>query len=483
MKQLNDIEDDELLQFAYPTTNATIIKVVGVGGGGGNAVTHMYREGIKDVTFVLCNTDNQALLRSEVPIKLQLGKNTTGGLGSGNKPKKAKMAAEESIEDLKKMFDDGTRMAFITAGMGGGTGTGAAPTVAKVAKDMGILTVGIVTIPFLFEGIKKIIQALNGVEEIAKYVDALLVINNERLRDVYSDLTVPTAFEKADDTLTVAAKSISEIITISGYINLDFADVQTTLKDGGVAIMSSGLGKGENRVSLAIENALHSPLLNNNDIHNAKKILLNVTFGNVYPLLMEEMNYIHDFMAKIDPDIEVIWGTALDDSLEENVKITILATGFGIENVISHTEIIEQQQIYEEEEAAKKRIQAETIEAERDVKRIADIKRAEDYYGPDFTIKMGQSSIPQPFIFKTIKSMDDNETIEALIAHPAYNRNPRIMVELATKAMARRSNYSEEILYKEEILSQEEIPNEEKIPDEEDNSTSRESDLQQYFFS
>ncbi|GHU62385.1 cell division protein FtsZ [Bacteroidia bacterium] len=443
----NDIEDDELLQFAYPTMKATIIKVVGVGGGGGNAVTHMYKEGIKDVSFVLCNTDNQALLKSEVPNKLQLGKKTTGGLGAGNKPDKAEKAAEESIEDLKKMFNDGTRMAFITAGMGGGTGTGAAPIVARVAKEMDILTVGIVTIPFLFEGIKKIIQALKGVEEIAKSVDALLVINNERLRDIYADLTVPSAFEKADDTLTVAAKSISEIITVSGYINLDFADVQTTLKDGGVAIMSSGLGKGENRVAIAIENALHSPLLNNNDIQNAKKILLNITFGNVHPLLMDEMNYVNDFMAKINPEIDLIFGTASDDSLDENVKITILATGFGIDDVISNSE----RQFYEDEEAERIRIQKVEEEAKREAKRIADYKRAEEIYGKDFWIKTGKSSRPKPFVFKTIKSMDDNETIEALIAHPAYNRNPRIMVDLAKKAVARRDSYSEEVLQEEAI--------------------------------
>lgn len=226
-----------ILDFGEPEKENSIIKVIGVGGGGGNAVNHMYREGIHDVTFVLCNTDNQALNDSPVPVHLQLGKE---GLGAGNKPAKARQAAEETLEDIKNMLNDGTKMAFITAGMGGGTGTGAAPVIARVSKELGILTVGIVTIPFRFEGPKKIDQALDGVEEMSKHVDALLVINNERLRQIYPDLAVLDAFGKADDTLSVAAKSIAEIITVHGLINLDFNDVKTVLKDGGVAIMSTG---------------------------------------------------------------------------------------------------------------------------------------------------------------------------------------------------------------------------------------------------
>ena len=218
------------------------------------------------------------------------------------------MAAEESLDDLRGMLNDGTKMVFITAGMGGGTGTGAAPVIARIAKDMGILTVGIVTIPFLFEGERKIIQALNGVEEIAKNVDALLVINNERLREIYSDLSVMNAFGKADDTLTIAAKSIAEIITLPGIINLDFADVNTTMKDGGVALMSNGFGEGEGRVRQAVEDALNSPLLSNNDVKNAKKILFNVYFSEEAELRMEEMNDVHNFMSEFNRDIEVIWG-------------------------------------------------------------------------------------------------------------------------------------------------------------------------------
>ena len=293
------MDNNILLDFGEPEKENSIIKVIGVGGGGGNAVNHMYREGIHDVTFVLCNTDAQALNDSPVPVHLQLGKE---GLGAGNRPAKARAAAEESEEDIKKVLNDGTRMAFITAGMGGGTGTGAAPVIARVSKELGILTVGIVTIPFRFEGDRKIDQALDGVEEMSKHVDALLVINNERLREIYPELTVLDAFGKADDTLSVAAKSIAEIITVHGLINLDFNDVKTVLKDGGVAIMSTGYGEGEGRVRKAIDDALNSPLLNENDVFNSKKILLSISFSGgkdgKESLMMEEMNDVNDFMAR-----------------------------------------------------------------------------------------------------------------------------------------------------------------------------------------
>ena len=334
-----DNNNNMMVDFCTPEKeNNTIIKVIGVGGGGGNAVNHMYREGIHDVSFVLCNTDNQALNDSPVPVLLQLG---TEGLGAGNKPAKARQAAEESLDAIKQMLTDGTRMTFITAGMGGGTGTGAAPVIARVSKELGILTVGIVTIPFRFEGKRKIDQALDGVEEMAKHVDALLVINNERLRKIYPDLTVLDAFGKADDTLSVAAKSIAEIITNHGLINLDFNDVKTVLKDGGVAIMSTGYGEGEGRVKQAIADALNSPLLNDNDVFNAKKILLSINFSkdsnndtpNSGGLMMEEMNEVNDFMEQFGSDFEIKWGIGLDPDLGNKVKVTILATGFGIENV------------------------------------------------------------------------------------------------------------------------------------------------------
>jgi len=431
--------EDSILTFAYPTQRPSIIKVIGVGGGGGNAVTHMYKEGIQDVTFALCNTDQQALIESQVPVKIQLGKLITEGLGAGNKPEVAKSAAEESIKDIQELLGDGTKMVFITAGMGGGTGTGAAPIVSKIAKGMNILTIGIVTIPFIFEGEKKIIQALTGVEEISKNVDALLVINNERLRDIYTDLTLFNAFKKADDTLAVAAKSIAEIITLPGHVNLDFADVNTILRNGGVAIMSSGIGEGENRVTLAIENALNSPLLNNNDVFNAKKILLNISSSSVKPIEMPEMNEVHDFMAKFGKDIEVIWGAAIDDSLGDTAKITVLATGFGIDNIpmMADKRRIEVEYATEEEkkrldEEEKKRLDEE---AEKEEKARQDARLIGKYYGSDMLKKIGTTTRPKPFVF-TIAQMDDNDIIDAVINHPAYNRDTKIITKIIEEKQA-----------------------------------------------
>ena len=325
----------DILDFGDGDVADSIIKVIGVGGGGGNAVNHMYREGIHDVTFVLCNTDAQALNDSPVPVHLQLGDE---GLGAGNRPERARQAAEDTSEDIKNMLNDGTKMAFITAGMGGGTGTGAAPVIARISKELGILTVGIVTIPFRFEGAKKIDQALDGVEEMAKHVDALLVINNERLREIYPELSLLNGFRKADDTLSVAAKSIAEIITVHGIMNLDFNDVKTVLKDGGVAIMSTGYGEGEGRVKQAIEDALNSPLLNDNDVYKSKKILLSINFNSDDKdnpgLTMEEMGDVTEFMNHFSADFELKWGLAIDPELDKKVKVTILATGFGIEDVV-----------------------------------------------------------------------------------------------------------------------------------------------------
>ena len=323
-------EENNIMPFDFPSPTSCIIKVIGVGGGGGNAVNHMYKEGIHDVAFVVCNTDSKALEESPVPVKLQLGHE---GLGAGNRPAKAREATEESLEEVQNMLNDGTKMVFITAGMGGGTGTGAAPLIAKVAKEMDILTVGIVTIPFRWEGDKKIDQALDGVEEISKNVDALLLINNERLSEIYSDLSLDDAFDRADDTLSVAAKSIAEIITMRGKVNLDFNDVKTVLKDGGVAIMSTGYGEGENRVSTAIQNAQHSPLLNNNDIFKSKKVLLNISYSSDKKLMMSEMDEVKEFMNRFNRDFETKFGIAIDDTLGDKVKITLLATGFGVQDI------------------------------------------------------------------------------------------------------------------------------------------------------
>lgn len=337
------------IQFNFHVNNPSIIKVVGVGGGGGNAVNHMFNEGIHDVTYVVCNTDKKALEDSPVPNKLQLGE----GLGAGNRPERARQAALDTIDGINNMLNDGTKMVFITAGMGGGTGTGAAPIIAKCAKDKGILTVGIVTIPFVFEGNKKIDQALEGVEEIKKHVDALLVINNERLREIYPELTVINAFARADDTLTIAARSIAEIITMRGRINLDFQDVKTVLEDGGVALMSTGYGEGEGRVSKAIEEAIKSPLLNNNDIFNSKKVLLNINFSDAeesQQFTMEEMNEVHNFMSKFSKEVETKWGMATDATLGNKIKITLLATGFGLQNVPGMQDVMDNKNQQKSEE-------------------------------------------------------------------------------------------------------------------------------------
>ena len=415
---MSENNQDLVVDMGIPTTTPSIIKVIGVGGGGGNAVNHMYREGIHDVNFVLCNTDSKALSDSPVPFRLQLGKE---GLGAGNRPARAREAAEESIDEIRSMLHDGTKMVFITAGMGGGTGTGAAPVIAREAKNMGILTVGIVTIPFLFEGNKKIDQALDGVEEISKHVDALLVINNERLREIYPDLNVLSAFEKADDTLSVAARSIAEIITMHGIINLDFNDVCTVLKDGGVAIMSTGYGEGDNRVTNAINDALHSPLLNNNDIFNSKKVLLSISFcaekeGDT--LMMEEMNEVHDFMSKFRPDVETKWGLSTDPSLDKKVKITILATGFGITNIPG---------IKDKHDAEKEAI--ETAEAERQEE---NEERRTQYYGGDEK-KSGVKKRYKVFLFGP-DDLDNDEVISLVEQSATNKRSKETLNDIKQKA-------------------------------------------------
>ena len=414
---------ENILDFDIPEQGNSIIKVIGVGGGGGNAVNHMYREGIHDVTFVLCNTDNQALNDSPVPVHLQLGKE---GLGAGNKPEKARKAAEESIEDVRKMLNDGTRMAFITAGMGGGTGTGAAPVIARVSKELDILTVGIVTIPFRFEGDRKIDQALDGVEEMSKHVDALLVINNERLREIYPELSLLDAFSKADDTLSVAAKSIAEIITNHGFMNLDFNDVKTVLKDGGVAIMSTGYGEGEGRVKKAIEDALNSPLLNDNDVFNSKKILLSINFCNEKNdnsgLMMDEMNDVHEFMAKFSSDFEIKWGMAIDPELGKKVKVTILATGFGIEDVDGMNAHL-----------GKKHTQEEALRiAEEEEKQAARADRRKRYYNddPNHSQKKRRKQI---YLFR-MEDLDNEDVILAVETTPTYKRTRQMLEDISNQA-------------------------------------------------
>ena len=422
-----------MVDFGAPEKENTIIKVIGVGGGGGNAVNHMYREGIHDVSFVLCNTDMQALNDSPVPMKLQLGKE---GLGAGNKPEKARQAAEESINDIKSMLSDGTKMTFITAGMGGGTGTGAAPVIARVSKELDILTVGIVTIPFRFEGKKKINQALDGVDEMAKHVDALLVINNERLRKIYPELTVLDAFGKADDTLSVAAKSIAEIITNHGLINLDFNDVKTVLKDGGVAIMSTGYGEGDGRVKLAIQDALNSPLLNDNDIFNSKKILLSINFSNgsdkenqsAGGLMMEEMNEVNDFMEQFGSDFEIKWGIGLDPDLGNKVKVTILATGFGIRDVDGMDTHI-------------KKVVKEADDKTTETEIKQGIRFGKFYPGDNGTTVY--KSRPHIFRFQP-EDLDNEEVILAVENTPTYKRTSQQVKELQSRVTDKREQVKQQ---------------------------------------
>ena len=379
------MSDETTMPFDFSNGGTpSIIKVIGVGGGGGNAVNHMYREGIHDVTFVVCNTDNQALRKSPVPVKLQLGRE---GLGAGNRPARAKAAAEESMEDIENMLNDGCKMVFITAGMGGGTGTGAAPIIAKT-----------------------------------------LVINNERLRDVYSDLSVMNAFAKADDTLSVAAKSIAEIITIEGIINLDFNDVKTVLKDGGVALMSTGYGDGEGRVTQAINDAMHSPLLNNNDIFNSKKILFNISYSTNNDLMMEEMNEVHEFMSRFGEDVETKWGLYIDDSLEGKVKFTILATGFGIKD------------IPEMDDALTKKHTAEELKRREEEERIrqAKEKRRDDIYrsGLQNRKKKGNYKI---YIFKQ-DDLDNDDVISMVDATPTYKRSKTVLESIQLRASANETH-------------------------------------------
>ena len=326
---------DELINFDIPVNRDSIIKVIGVGGGGSNAVNYMFNQGIKDVSFVVCNTDAQALENSPIPVKIQLGESLTSGRGAGSKPEVGRQAAIENLNDVVRVLENNTKMVFITAGMGGGTGTGAAPIIAKAAKDLGILTVGIVTIPFRFEGKIRINQALDGIAEMERNVDSLLVINNEKLREMYGDLKLSNAFARADNVLTTAAKGIAEIITVHGYINVDFADVETVMKGSGVAIMGSATAEGDERAIDAIQASLESPLLNNNDIRGAKNILLNITSG-VNEITMDEVGEITDFVQEVvGANASIIWGTGVDPNLGEKVNVTIIATGFDTNNIFS----------------------------------------------------------------------------------------------------------------------------------------------------
>ena len=322
------------MKFDLPKEQSSIIKVIGVGGGGSNAVNHMYRLGIKGVDFVVCNTDHQALDTSPVPTKIPLGQSLTEGRGAGSIPDVGKNAAIENLDDVIEILAKNTKMIFVTAGMGGGTGTGAAPVIAQAARDMGILTVGIITVPFTFEGRKRRTQAEEGIEKMREAVDTLLVINNDKLREMFGNLTLVNAFENADDVLAIAAKGIAEVISVTGQINVDFNDVNTVMKDSGVAIMGSAEGEGENRAVNCVEKALNSPLLNDNNIDGAKYVLLNITYGT-QAVLMDEISEITDYIQEeAGSTADVIWGHGYDESLGDKLCVTIIATGF---NTTPHT--------------------------------------------------------------------------------------------------------------------------------------------------
>lgn len=327
-----------MINFDLPTDRSSIIKVIGVGGGGSNAVNHMFREGIKGVDFVVCNTDQQALDISPVPLKIALGSGLTEGRGAGSLPEIGRRATLESLDDIKKILGSNTKMVFITAGLGGGTGTGGAPVIAQAAKELGILTVAIVTVPFAFEGKKRKVQAEEGLKELREHVDTILIINNDKLREMYGNLKLGEAFAHADDILNIAAKSIAEIITVTLHVNLDFADVQTVLKESGVAIMGSASCEGENRAIRAVEMALTSPLLNDNNIKGARYVLLNITCGSD-DITMDELGEITDFIQEAaGQTADIIKGYGIDETLGDKINVTLIATGFNANPVVTFTE-------------------------------------------------------------------------------------------------------------------------------------------------
>ena len=430
-----------------------IIKVVGVGGGGNNAINHMYRKNVKDVSFVVCNTDQQALDNSPVPTRVLLGPQTTKGLGAGNVPERARKAADDSEAEINALFDDDTQMVFITAGMGGGTGTGAAPVVARIAKERGLLTVGIITIPFLFEGKPKIKKALAGAAEMSKHVDALLVINNERLTEVYKDLDFINAFRKADDTLSTAALSISEIITSVGVINRDFCDVDTTLRGGGAAIISTGYGEGETRVTKAIADALNSPLLRNRNIYGSKRLLFNLYFSEnaENKFHMSEAAELTEFISNLGEEIDVIWGVAIDNSLGDKIKMTILASGFDVS-------LQEETSTFIKPKGAAKTADIFTVETNKVDKSNTD-QRLQEEYGVKFT-EMQNSKDRARFVILRPDQMDDDTVVEVLEKTPALNRDKKIVEELKAEVkpeepqpMAESHAQDEELLSSDKVIT------------------------------
>lgn len=436
ISDINDINDDSAF---VKDTNDSIIKVIGVGGGGGNAVNYMYKQNIPHVNFVVCNTDNQALKMSPVPTKLLLGAEITHGLGAGNVPEVGRKCAEASADDIRALFQDKTEMVFITAGMGGGTGTGAAPVVAQIAKECGMLTIGIVTVPFLFEGDKKIVKALEGAKEMKKHVDALLVINNENLITLYPDWNFFNAFGKADDTLANAAQSISDIISEPCYINVDFQDVKTILKDSGTAIISTAYGEGEHRISDAIHNALHSPLLKAHDINTSQRLLFKFICwkDSPNPIRAEEIQEITQFTTKLPKQIDVKWGIGDNPEMGDRVKITVLASGFDV--TLGGGDKKDEKKIVLNPDGDFSTKEAE--EAEKTDKEIQDTKK--DIYGSETIMRQQRDTDKLRYAVLTPEQLDDREVIMMLEQTPAFNRDSRFNDTLKRISQEKNSTVSD----------------------------------------
>ena len=444
MDDLNNIADTSHFDSSADTSEASNIKVIGVGGGGTNAADYLYKQGIQRVTFLACNTDGHSLRGLQIPDKILLGPTTTKGLGAGDDAAVGRQAGEESADDIRAMLNDDTRMVFVTAGMGGGTGTGAAPVIAQIAKDAGLLTVGIVTIPLFFEGTKKIVKALEGAEEMRKHVDTLLIINNERLNEIYPDLNMINAMKKADDTLANATRSIANMIHTRGYINADFRDVHTTLKDSKTAVISTGTGEGEHRVTKAIEDALNSPLLRNSDISTSKRLLfylyLNPNAKNV--VTMQEMDEITQFSANLSPNIGIKWGACFDESLGEEVKITILASGFDIDNksgsVIDFSRKVEDPVASPSGAAAEPGEPVDMEEAAAVGQQITEgaINRTiEQAYGKGKLKDHNQEMARAKYVVLAPAQFDNDDAISAFERIPAYNRTNKQKEDIRSYGM------------------------------------------------
>ena len=419
-ENLDNIMPLEEAKFLGDHSNS-LIKVIGVGGGGSNAVNYIYNQKIPKVKFVVCNTDKQHLEDSPVEQRVLLGENITHGRGAGNKPEIGKKCAEASTEEIKQLFTDGTEMVFITAGMGGGTGTGAAPVVAKLAKEAGMLTIGIVTVPFMFEGKQKIIKALDGAKAMREHVDALLLINNENLIELYPDLNFFNAFEKADDTLANAARSVSDIISERCYINVDFEDVRTTLKDSGTAIISTAYGEGDHRISEAIHNALHSPLLKSHDIFTSRRLLLKFACSKDSPNApkAQELGEIDHFTSKLPDSIDVKWGVADDPSLGDKVRVTVLASGF---DVTLREGKKEDRIVFDAEKPGKESKDYKT--------KSNETERIEEVYGSDKVMKQKREAAKIKYAVLTPDQFDDHQVITMIEKSPTFTRAPRFNDEL-----------------------------------------------------